>query len=1241
MAIQLTPPFRLTKPTEDYLAGADDIEYTTGVSIKDKLDNVGTEVFKIVKELPTDVSEVNENKIYLVPKTKGSTNNSYNEYKAFINDTTITWELIGSAQTDVSGYITEADANGKYLRKDQADSTNYSLTIGKDLTVKAETALQDLVTLSDDLKSNNYTDGGLSTGAGWKIDQNGNGEFESLKVRSALTVLELVYNRLSAEESEYVFTESGTIESIEENSDGTYTCHIKKRNDSDFHAFREQDILRGVVNDLDNLGEGKYTTTWLKVTDTDTANNTITVSLYDDDYTPAQKNYAPEQYMVLQRWGNTVVPSEEAHNNEKYSTFIEKNGDTWVNTRQSCFYISSSEKRIAMLDGVNQPILTESNYAAFFGLPNDLTSFKQHTLDPYLPYLYVKGAFLQDIYRIDYKGNVIKEERYRGIWDSATASGDDPYIVTETTYDTVYYGKAKYQCNGKVGVAVTEKPSDTSTYWTKLLEVKDGDSLTIKGAAVAVCQGVIESEKVFDEGNVLICDYDDEIEKDGKTYHDCVLTADGVTAYQNLIKDEANITIPEENDIYSVNGTLYKYSPSEDVYHWLDIGGIKGEKGDTGDNGENAVQFELVTSADSIIWTYNAEKQDWDMSPSTDITISLYKISGSERSELTFDEDDCNFTDGTDVYYLQYSKDNGEWKSKTTNVIKTKVAETVDSSYKLRLTDTDKETIYCTKEIPVIADGDPGEDAKILTLSANKTVVACDNNYNPTSTDDVVITAKLVNISGTTEWQLEDSDGNKLGSNYYSISDNVCRLNVSALAGEDNTIVTITASCTYDGSTYEDELVIGRVCNGAPGESIAGKDAKPLRGPLKWTVGTKYQGGATTDDYQDIVYVDGINEMYLCHYTHVASEDNRPDEDSHQSTSDWSADKPWSASDWVDFTATSVLFATTSKINNLQVDNVKILDNDGNNKVIMNSDEIYIDATIVTPSKQYDSEQESPIIIDVNENRSVTINGDCTKRMVILPLYNEYNMINGTKIPSYQQSGAHIYINVQSVAKLSNWRYFSDTKYQQIWEIESPDTDVQLGLNRQLLNGYFQDGAVLVCADALQLYAYKTNYNYEHELNGADPSNPQKHTYLHGRFNINGATARFILLMPGQTLSLRSAVETYIDDTFSDEEEGYKTTYLVWYVENGENLVNLHHRMDVGNGFLDFEAEPSKIDQTDDPSQHVDDWQDMLFGPKVFNADMYINNTVKLADTPHLQITRCGTADGSDPEFSINCNTLE
>ena len=312
-----------------------------------------------------------------------------------------------------------------FLSKSHSDRTEHDLGVGGELSVDGL------------IKVGNFIDS-LITGRGVGIYPNGLGQFESLEVRSSLTVLEVIFNRWSTMESDYSFSEAGTIDSVELLPDGTYNLPLRKRWDNDFTALAENDVVYGVVNDLAS-GGGNYYTSWLRVLHVDTSANTINAVLYPDSEVPGGKNYPPVPLMILSHRGNPV------------------NKD-----RQSWWYISSREKCICMLDGVTKPILEEYNYAVIIGKLKQLSIFDNLPINYLQSYIYCRGIAIQDILRIDKYGAPVRTENNRGFW---TATPDPPYSCTATSVDVVWHVGCKWLCliNG-----TTEEPMYGSTGWAMI-----------------------------------------------------------------------------------------------------------------------------------------------------------------------------------------------------------------------------------------------------------------------------------------------------------------------------------------------------------------------------------------------------------------------------------------------------------------------------------------------------------------------------------------------------------------------------------------------------------------------------------------------------------------------------------------------------------------------------------------------------------------------------------------------------
>lgn len=288
----------------------------------------------------------------------------------------------------------------------------------------------------------------LISGTGIGLFPDGKIQADSVELRKSLTVLELIFNRLSAQESDTAFSESGVIESIELLGDGTYRLPLRKRHTTDFTAFDWNDIIYGSVNDL-ATGGGNYRTSWMRVVGVNTVDNYIEAVLYPDDEVPGGKNYPPEPLMIITRRGNT---SDE--------------------DRQSYWYISSYEKCICMLDGVTKPILEENNYSILIGKMKRLSLFDNLPINYRQSYVYCRGLIRQDDIRIDVTGKPVYEFVNRGIWSLSVATSEEPYLfesknpvtgVNESS--TVYHRGLKWQCL-KTGTLL--EPKWNSTDWAFL-----------------------------------------------------------------------------------------------------------------------------------------------------------------------------------------------------------------------------------------------------------------------------------------------------------------------------------------------------------------------------------------------------------------------------------------------------------------------------------------------------------------------------------------------------------------------------------------------------------------------------------------------------------------------------------------------------------------------------------------------------------------------------------------------------
>lgn len=350
------------------------------------------------------------------------------------------------ALSEFNGYITYLD---KKIKAGYADETDDFSENGKASRKILRKDIEDTASALIKFLSGAQFGGfipGILTGSGGRIDERGNAEFESITSRSSIIAKELIVNRQTAMESNFVFTESGLVDSVEENAPATegdnitYTLQLQKRWEGDFTAFKENDVILASVNAL--AAGGKYYDMWMRVLSVNTVKNTIEVVCYPDSEVPSGANHPPCELARLIRWGNAVDED-----------------------RQSCWYISSSEGLLVWLDHVTKPIIDKSNYSLAIGkLPDALHFvFANYPLaDKRDGAFYAKYLAVQNIIRTDYQGNVKQDVVDRGKWSLDTAKSEEPYRCIATEVHDVWHYGCRWRC---LEDETQAEPKYASTGW--------------------------------------------------------------------------------------------------------------------------------------------------------------------------------------------------------------------------------------------------------------------------------------------------------------------------------------------------------------------------------------------------------------------------------------------------------------------------------------------------------------------------------------------------------------------------------------------------------------------------------------------------------------------------------------------------------------------------------------------------------------------------------------------------------
>lgn len=327
---------------------------------------------------------------------------------------------IGTAFLMLLRYLLDPDT--PFIRKDREDQTNYLLRLIAGAVIGE----------SGQIRLN--PDGSITCGR--------------LVVEGSAVFNELVINHQNVLEGDTYFTDRGIIESVEYLGGGQFRLTLRKLYENDRVTFHVYDVLRCAMNNLD-VGR-TFRTSWMRVDAVDIDANTIDVTLYDNEDVPGGVNYAPEAAARMIRWGNQLDPD-----------------------RQQVFFVSSTDGRFLFLQGVTQPILTDGNYAAFFGVPPQLDMLNGLPLNARQPYIFARGLIVQDIIRVDYQGNPQYTARDLGTWDSEhqyirgydeTAKG---YFV-----DRVWWGGCLWQAAVDLPT-IAHEPRYNNADWACLLGGKN------------------------------------------------------------------------------------------------------------------------------------------------------------------------------------------------------------------------------------------------------------------------------------------------------------------------------------------------------------------------------------------------------------------------------------------------------------------------------------------------------------------------------------------------------------------------------------------------------------------------------------------------------------------------------------------------------------------------------------------------------------------------------------------------
>lgn len=438
------------------------------------------------------------------------------------DDVEIVLNQIGQVTDDVSRMRVQVSELQKYYSENLIKEINSKLSKVVDDVCQGRITFQQgldalgSVIFHDKIQSLQFEEG-LYTGRGWRIDNLGNAEFESARVRSFLEIVELIVNRLQAQEGDTLFTDNDQIEKVDVIEDETdhsisYILTLKEKYQGYVTGQMYGNVVKGIINTLaakqagvsdyvstsvEVDGANKYYTSWMRVIGTHNTNinlgvNQIQVVLYGDNYVPAERNFSPCELMTIARWGCVDYSDPEDPDYETIKASIIR--------RQRMFMISTTDGRVVKYTGVDSPILKNGNYGVTIGeLPEFVKNYPDvrailDQVGEHTDWLYAQGIVVGNYIKVDREGLPVPVTVFCGEWvDGSQVANPFPgkgiYFYNEYNEDTQQYEIHEVRHNGgrwqclqhqpvmSGGVATYYEPKWNSPYWRL---VDGNDNLTIE-----------------------------------------------------------------------------------------------------------------------------------------------------------------------------------------------------------------------------------------------------------------------------------------------------------------------------------------------------------------------------------------------------------------------------------------------------------------------------------------------------------------------------------------------------------------------------------------------------------------------------------------------------------------------------------------------------------------------------------------------------------------------------------------
>ena len=391
-------------------------------------------------------------------------------------------EFLNSGLKTVRENLSSLD--DKYLNKKEDDVSRGFITFLQGLLSKGDLTIGDFIEQGDAIQ-------------GARVTKEGHASFASVK-SPYMEIFELILNRQTATGGELRISDVGTIDGVTYLfSDGStvpfsdydavrhglpYGALLMLREEYEGYvtSFKYDDIVYGYVNGIGQSGAYARRGQFYGVVKDVVDERTLKVNIYSNAQVPTGSNLLPVPHMVITQRGNETNKM-----------------------RQSVITLSSLDKSVVILRGVDSPVLAAdgSCYGVSLGRLPDVLYESVVKAYPYLDRedmsVYAKNLIVQNLIQLDDLGQTIKTERYRGLWDEKIAESDSPYRLTGTFYDTVSHDGCKWSCQCD---RTKVPPSKKTTEWSLIVgkdELFMYEFITSPSTVFVKKDGSISAEEIF------------------------------------------------------------------------------------------------------------------------------------------------------------------------------------------------------------------------------------------------------------------------------------------------------------------------------------------------------------------------------------------------------------------------------------------------------------------------------------------------------------------------------------------------------------------------------------------------------------------------------------------------------------------------------------------------------------------------------------------------------------------------